>query len=177
MEVEWPTCVAPSAETQPQKQELSSETPSEKILFVSGARTSSWINVISGATTMSSMSKPTVLAVEDNPETRLLLKYQLEKTYDLTMVSGVDPALEAIEDRSFDLLLLDIYLGEGRTGTDLLHLIRKREKTYTPAIALTAYALPEDEERFLSQGFDQYVGKPFTRHELEKALEQTLATC
>lgn len=123
---------------------------------------------------MSATSKPTVLVVEDNLETRILLKYVLEKTYDLTMVSGVDSALEAIEARSYDALLLDIDLGGRRTGTDLLHLIREREETYTPAIALTAHALPADEERFLGQGFDRYVKKPFAQKDLDKALEQIL---
>lgn len=128
---------------------------------------------------MHSTSPPCVLAVEDNPETQLLLKYLLEEDVALTISSGVEEALGAIEKASaencsYDALLLDINLGEKRTGTDLLHLIREREESYTPAIALTAYAMPGDEERFLREGFDQYVGKPFTHQELTEALEQIM---
>ncbi len=42
------------------------------------------------------------------------------------------------------------------------------------AIALTAYALPGDRERFLEAGFNQYVSKPFTRSTLLSALKEGL---
>lgn len=124
---------------------------------------------------MSSTDTPSILAVEDNSETQLLLKHLLKKDFDVTVVSGVDAALEAIEDRTFDILLLDINLSEERTGTDLLYLIREREEMKdAPAIALTAYAMPGDREDFLQEGFDQYVSKPFTRADLTKAIEKSL---
>lgn len=124
---------------------------------------------------MSSTDTPSILAVEDNSETQLLLKHLLKKEFDVTVVSGVEEALEAVESRLFDLLLLDINLSEERTGTDLLYLIREREgMKNTPAIALTAYAMPGDEEDFLNEGFDQYVSKPFTRDDLTKTIKQTL---
>lgn len=124
---------------------------------------------------MSSTNTPSILAVEDNSETQLLLKHLLKKDFDVTVVSGVDAALEAVEDHLFDVLLLDINLSEERTGTDLLNLIREHKGMETvPAIALTAYAMPGDREDFLEQGFDQYVSKPFTRADLTKAVEKTL---
>lgn len=130
---------------------------------------------------MSLSGKPQILAVEDNSETQLLLRHLLGEDYDLTIASGVDGALQAAEEEAakeglFDAFLLDINLGEERSGTDLLRLLREREQTYVPAIALTAYAMPGDEEYFLSEGFDQYLAKPFTRKDLTCALKQTLAS-
>jgi len=91
-------------------------------------------------------------------------------------VAGVEEALKAVDNHSFDALLLDINLSEERTGTDLLHLLREREQmTDIPAIALTAYAMPGDREDFLEAGFDQYVSKPFTRSDLTDAINETLS--
>jgi len=119
---------------------------------------------------------PRVLAVEDNSETQLLLEHLLKKSFEVTVVAGVDEALEAVENTRFDILLLDINLSEERTGTDLLHMLRERKDLNgIPAIALTAYAMPGDREDFLEAGFAQYVSKPFTRADLTEAIETSLA--
>lgn len=71
---------------------------------------------------------------------------------------------------------MDINLGAGKEGTKLLHLLQRREDTASvPAVALTAYAMPGDREELLSEGFDEYVGKPFTEEELTEAIYQALA--
>ncbi len=125
---------------------------------------------------MSSTEKPRILAVEDNSETQLLLEHLLKESFDVTVVEGVDDALNAVDEHSFDAFLLDINLSEQRTGTDLLHLLRERDDmAEVPAIALTAYAMPGDREDFLEAGFDQYVSKPFTRTDLTDAIEKTLS--
>ena len=43
-----------------------------------------------------------------------------------------------------------------------------------PAVAVTAYAMPGDEERFLAAGFDAYLGKPFTEEELHEMLARVI---
>ncbi|PSQ83618.1 MAG: hypothetical protein BRD30_12710 [Bacteroidetes bacterium QH_2_63_10] len=104
---------------------------------------------------MSTTDPPCILSVEDNPDTRFLLE---------------------LESTSFDLLLLDIHLGSGTEGTELLHTIRSREDIEeVPAIALTAYILPSDSQELLDEGFDAYVSKPFTSAELTEAIDQTLS--
>jgi len=124
---------------------------------------------------MSDSSLPSLLAVEDNSETQLLLDHLLKSSFDVVVVPGVDGALDAVEKHSFDAFLLDINLSEERTGTDLLHLLRNQKgMANTPAVALTAYAMPGDREDFLEAGFDQYVSKPFTRADLTEAIEDAL---
>lgn len=125
---------------------------------------------------MSSSDTARILAVEDNSETQLLLKHLLKGSYDVEVVPGVDGALNAVDNSSFDVVLLDINLSEERTGTELLHLIRERENMEkVPAVALTAYAMPGDREEFLEIGFDEYVSKPFTRADLTEAIENSLS--
>lgn len=126
---------------------------------------------------MSSTEKPRILAVEDNSETQLLLEHLLKESFEVVVVPGVDDALDAVDNQSFDAFLLDINLSEQRTGTDLLHLLRERDDMGdVPAIALTAYAMPGDREDFLEAGFDQYVSKPFTRADLTDAIESSLSS-
>lgn len=127
---------------------------------------------------MSTSKPPRLLSVEDNEETQTLLKHLLEGDYQLIFASGVEEAVNAlISDGPFDLLLVDINLGSGKSGTELLHQIQGRENSGdVPAVAVTAYAMPGDREDLLDKGFDGYVGKPFTRAELIETIEQALGT-
>lgn len=126
---------------------------------------------------MSAAGKDTyILAVEDNPDTLTLLRYMLGKLYKPVFATRVEEALERADEHKFALILLDINLGEERTGIDLLRLLRQRSAfRQTPALALTAYAMPGDRERFIEAGFDDYVSKPFTRDHLLEMIETTLA--
>ena len=115
-----------------------------------------------------------VLALEDNAESRLLLKHLLRKDFDAVIVAGADDAVAAAS-QPFDVMLLDINLGEKRTGVDVLQAIRALPgHATTPALACTAYALPGDRERFLEAGFSEYVSKPFVKAELLTALRSAV---
>lgn len=116
-----------------------------------------------------------VLCVEDNPDTQTLLRYLLQPRFDLTLVPHVHDAVSALHANTFDLLIFDINLGEQQTGIELLQQVRCMEAHRdTPALALTAYAMPGDRERFLDAGFNGYVSKPFTRQELFAAIDTVL---
>lgn len=122
-------------------------------------------------------SPPAILAVEDNPETQLLLQHLLQPDFQVVVTDGVEGALEAAQHEDFDILLLDINLSEQQTGIELLRLLRESDcRPHIPAVALTAYAMPGDRESFIEAGFDAYVSKPFTRNDLTKAIESTLST-
>lgn len=114
-----------------------------------------------------------ILSVEDHPDTRTLLKHFLGETCTITFATGVEEALTALSEAPFDLLLVDINLGEEKSGVDLLRAVREREDAEKlPALAVTAYVMPGDREDLLAEGFTGYVSKPFTRDELFGAIEQ-----
>jgi CheY-like chemotaxis protein len=92
----------------------------------------------------------------------------------MSIVSTIDEAVDIAQEASFDIYLLDINLGERRTGVELLQLLRALNGQYVPALALTAYALPGDKERFLEAGFDGYLSKPFTRAMLIDTIDLVL---
>lgn len=108
-----------------------------------------------------------ILLVEDNTDTQQLLQELLEERYKVTVVGDASEAFLASCRTKFDLILMDIHLGEGPDGVELLQQLRDMpEYAETPIVALTAYALPGDRERFLDVGFTAYISKPFDVDEL-----------
>ncbi|MFP4439801.1 MAG: PAS domain S-box protein [Chloroflexaceae bacterium] len=122
-----------------------------------------------------------ILLVEDNEDIRKLLETLLEDRCLLTAVTNAREAQEVVHDlmdtleQTFDAVLLDVHLGGGPSGTDLLRILRELPAYRdVPIAALTAYALPGDRERFLHAGFDAYLRKPFTADELTAFTAQLL---
>ena len=114
-----------------------------------------------------------VLVVEDNWETAQLVKRILSKYCKLTIANSIDDAIEAFIKDTFNVALIDVNLGEDRTGIQLLHQLRNitgKDPFY--GVAFTAYALPSDQATFMSQGFDDYLAKPFTKTALLDLLKR-----
>lgn len=117
-----------------------------------------------------------VLVVEDNADTRTLVNHLLRKNYEVVCASDADDALRLAGEGRYDVLLVDINLGKGKTGEDVLNAIRAiPDYEETPVIAVTAYAMPGDREHFFSAGFSDYVSKPFSKQRLMEALEAAIA--
>src|SRR5690606_39491405 len=112
-----------------------------------------------------------VLVVEDNDETRLLIGRVLEGFYEVEAVADARTALQRMASRFYDALVLDINLGGRKTGVDVLRVARALPGYEdVVAVALTAYALPGDDEHLLDEGFDHYISKPFTKRTLLDAI-------
>jgi len=78
-------------------------------------------------------------------------------------------------DTRYDAVLLDINLGAGVSGEDVMGRIRTLPGyAGVPLVAFTAYALPGDRERFLNAGFSGYLPKPFTKAQLLELLSEVL---
>src|SRR5690606_631657 len=93
--------------------------------------------------------------------------------YTSDVATSPEEALDLVRYHQYRVLLVDINLGADRSGIDLLQELRQIEGyEKTPAVAVTAYALPGDEERFLEAGFDNYVAKPFRKEKLVEAVER-----
>ena len=108
-----------------------------------------------------------LLVVEDNEDTAFLMQEVLESVGEVTVASNAEEAIRAARQASYHAVLLDINLGRGRNGTDVLRELRGMPAYRdAPIAALTAYALPGDRERFLEMGFSKYLSKPFTMEEL-----------
>ena len=119
--------------------------------------------------------RPSVLVVEDNPDTRLLVKRILQESFDVTMTEDGAQALAEAAKSSFHLVLMDISLGDGSDGAEVMKQLRGIEGfSSTPVVALTAYALPGDRVHFLNEGFDDYLAKPFRKEDLLDLIRRNL---
>jgi CheY-like chemotaxis protein len=121
-------------------------------------------------------SAKTILLVEDDETNRKLVRVVLAgRGYRIEEAGGVQEALALLRDGGRrDLLLLDIRLGDG-SGLDLVRTLRANPAfDDVPAVAITAQAMKDDEERFLAAGFDGYVSKPIDTRGLPAVVERFL---
>jgi PAS domain S-box-containing protein len=112
------------------------------------------------------MNHKTVLIAEDE-HFNFLLVGEILSGYHLNLVYAENGAVAVEYCRSQpapDLILMDIKMPV-MDGIDATRLIKSMNPSI-PIIALTAYALEKDRDRFLSAGCDDYLTKPFQHHEL-----------
>jgi CheY-like chemotaxis protein len=118
----------------------------------------------------------TIAVVEDNADNRLLLHALLDGPYEIVeYVIGSD-ALGGLRAARPDVVLIYFSL-PGMDGYEFLAHIRADNSLRTlPVIALTAHAMTGDREKYLANGFDDYVTKPIVDETiLVRAIERGLA--
>ncbi|WNL39747.1 GAF domain-containing protein [Halomonas sp. PAMB 3232] len=117
-----------------------------------------------------------ILYVEDNSTNQRLMQDILEEVeaVDLEVVGSAELALEILRHTRFDLVLLDINL-PGMNGYQALKALRQNPALDAMSVvALSANATPQDIEKGLAAGFDEYLTKPLDIDKLTKALEEHL---
>jgi len=115
-----------------------------------------------------------VLVVDDEADARESLTVVLEQCGAVvTAVASVREALGALAHQRPDILVSDIGMPE-EDGYSLIEKVRVLEAAQRggriPAVALTAYAAPEDRRRALAAGYELHVPKPVTPEELVTAV-------
>jgi two-component system, sensor histidine kinase and response regulator len=116
-----------------------------------------------------------ILVVEDNAVNQLVARRLLEKFgHQVTVAADGKKALEAIEQKNFDLVFMDIQMPE-MNGLQATQAIREAEMTvgrHLPIFAMTAHAMKGDEEKCLAAGMDGYLAKPIRTEALLEVLDQ-----
>lgn len=123
---------------------------------------------------MTKQAIKTILLVEDDAINRKLVRVVLgeKNRYLILEAVSVDEALAQLGKVKPDLLLLDIRLGDG-SGLDVISAVRAdRSFDDVPAVAITAQAMKDDEQRFLAAGFDGYLSKPLDTRYLPEVVER-----
>lgn len=118
-----------------------------------------------------------ILYVEDNPANLSLMQRiaRMGGHEVITYIEG-EAALDHFEQDRPDLILLDVQLSGKLSGVDVVQRLRARGVT-TPVIAVTAYAMVGDRERFLEAGFDDYLSKPLPVTELVEMVQKYELQC
>jgi len=125
-----------------------------------------------------SLSGIRVLAVEDQPQMLDIVRRVLEEYgADVAAVGSGQEALELLRaraDKGFDVLVSDIGMPK-LDGYALLRTVRTDlsiDSHTLPAIAITAFARPEDRQRLLAGGFQAHLTKPYQVAQLVCAVQQ-----
>ena len=120
------------------------------------------------------MNKYRILVVDDEESLCEILKFNLEKEgYAVTTALSAEEAL-ALNLAEFDLMILDIMMGE-LSGFGLARILRKRPETAeTPIIFCTALDSEADKIKGLDIGADDYISKPFSLAEVMARVRSVL---
>jgi two-component system sensor histidine kinase/response regulator len=119
-----------------------------------------------------------ILLAEDNVINQKLALHLLDKFgFTADAVINGRKAVEALETKHYDLVLMDIQMPE-MDGLEATRVIRDPGSAVlnhaVPIVALTAHAMKGDREKCLQAGMDDYVAKPIRPDLLLKAMQQAL---
>jgi len=121
-----------------------------------------------------SNNAPYILIVDDNTINRQVASQILMKSGFKTDLAFSGPtAIEKVKTNEYDLIFMDIQMPvmDGVTAT---REIKKLPKKIPPIIAMTAYSMKEDRQRFLDLGMDDYLAKPIVSSLLLEVIQQNL---
>ncbi len=115
--------------------------------------------------------RPTRILLAEDIETSQKVAQQMLHNlgYEVDTVTNGIEVLRALERKHYDIVLMDIKMPE-MDGLEATRIIRQRWPNGPKIIALTAYGLEGDRERFIEAGMDDYISKPVRKEDLEKVL-------
>lgn len=114
-----------------------------------------------------------ILLTEDDKVNQLVAARMLKECgYLVDIANNGFEAVEMAKKNDYDVILMDIQM-PGMDGIEATKKIRESDQQI-PVIALTAYALQGDRERFLAYGMDEYVSKPIKVEKLVTTIEKII---
>lgn len=117
-----------------------------------------------------------ILLVEDDNVSQIVISRMLKaKGYFVDVARDGIEAVAAHSKNKYDIIFMDIQMPT-MDGIEATKLIRQKEGIYKhiPIIALTAFALQGDRERFIGLGMDEYISKPVSMEELFNTIEKVV---
>ena len=120
-------------------------------------------------------SSVNILLVEDNKVNQKVALLTLKKLgYQADVANNGLEALAKLEDKSYELILMDVQMPE-MDGLTATQIIRRENQTRPLIIGLTANAFTEDKEKCLAAGMDDYITKPISLAQMEATLAKYLS--
>jgi PAS domain S-box-containing protein len=118
---------------------------------------------------------PSVLLVDDNMVNRQVAGEILKKSgcEVVLAVNGHDAILKA-QKRDYDVIFMDIQMPDMDGVTATKRIKELGLKNLAPIVAMTAYSMKEDKERFIKSGLDDYISKPIKANELLNKIRSLL---
>ena len=121
------------------------------------------------------MADELILVVEDNEKNLKLVRDLLRiKGYRTVEARSAEEGIRLAAVHRPHLILMDIQL-PGMDGVSaLVHLRADAATAEIPVVALTAFAMKDDRQRFLDAGFDGYIEKPISVREFPEQVRRHL---
>ena len=122
------------------------------------------------------MSDRRVLLIEDEPNIIEAIRFILSRDgWRVDTHSDGETALDAVETRAPDLIILDVML-PNKSGYDILHELRGNEATKSlPVLMLTARGQKKDRELAEKLGVNKFMTKPFSNGEILATVRELVA--
>lgn len=118
--------------------------------------------------------RPTLIIADDNDDLRFYLKDNFQNQYNVFEASDGDKALAIIQKLIPDLIISDITM-PGLNGTELCKSVKSDNRTcHIPIILLTAHSNLEDQLKYLENGADDCIVKPFSFQMLEAKINNLI---
>ncbi|MBZ9634323.1 hybrid sensor histidine kinase/response regulator [Clostridium sp. FP1] len=121
----------------------------------------------------------TVLLVEDDKINRRITEIILKKKqFNVLLAENGKDAIDLYNKFTFNLIIMDINMPvmDGHTATLLIREKELLSGKHTPIIAMTAYALSGDKDKFISAGMDDYISKPVNFNDLSSKIDKWVNT-
>ena len=116
-----------------------------------------------------------ILLVEDEEDNMQILRDLLTSGYEIDEAADGEKALAAVAKRRPDLILMDIQLPI-MDGYEATRRIKANPALRSiPIIAITSYAMGEDEKRARAAGCDDFVAKPYSPRQLLAKVREYLS--
>ena len=119
-------------------------------------------------------SKNKVLVVDDN-KLNLKVALRMLKFYEIeadTCVSGFE-CMKKVKEKKYDLILLDDMMPK-ISGVETFKKLKEDKKFDVPVVILTANAISGMREKYIGEGFNDYLAKPIDKLELKRILKEYL---
>ena len=119
------------------------------------------------------MNKLNILLVDDDNNFAKAFELLARKRFNLSRVATGEQAVELIQQKLPDAILLDLQLGAGIDGLETLHRINELNFDI-PVIMITEHASPETAVKAMRMGALNYMAKNPNMRELETIIEREL---
>jgi CheY-like chemotaxis protein len=111
-----------------------------------------------------------LLVVEDHRDTLETLEMLLRRHgYEVRTAASIEESLQVAKEYTFDVLVSDIGLPDGR-GVDLLKKLEVLRGSLPPSVAMSGFGMDEDVERSREAGFAEHLVKPVEFPSLHQAI-------
>lgn len=120
-------------------------------------------------------AKYKLLIADDDTDNVKFLEYYLKRNFEVSVSTNVSSFYEAIKNKTYDIILMDIALRDYKNGLELTQEL-KNDPLFknVPVVCYSGHVLNKDRINAMKAGCDMFIGKPASNELLLKSLMTAL---